>query len=105
VTPLLVDAFLEGVEVEGLEGAAGVEVAGVVGDEELAGDEVDVGFDVAEALVESVEERAGVFVVVVGVGLREGFGGGGDEEECEDGGWKMEDGAHAAFVADWRARC
>jgi len=28
VTPLLVDAFLEGVEVEGLEGAAGVEVAG-----------------------------------------------------------------------------
>ena len=64
--------------VEGLEGAAGVEVARVVGDEELTGDEVDVGFDVAEAGVEGVGEGVGVFVVVVGVGLGEGFGGGGD---------------------------
>jgi len=39
-----------------------------VGDEELVADEVYVGLDAAEAVVERVEEGAGVLVVVVRVG-------------------------------------
>lgn len=58
----------ERVEVEGFEGAARVEFGGVVTDEELVADEEDVGLDAAEAVVEGVEERARVLVVVVGVG-------------------------------------
>ena len=41
----------------------------VVRDEECAIDEVDVRFYAAETVIERVEERAGVFVVVVGVGV------------------------------------
>ena len=58
----------ERVEVEGFEGAGRVEVGRVVGDEELVADQVDVGLDAAEAVVEGVEEGSGVLVVVVGVG-------------------------------------
>jgi len=36
-------------------------------DEEFSINEVDVGFDAAEAIIERVEERALVFVIIVGV--------------------------------------
>ena len=62
------DPGRERVEVEGFEGAGGVEVLGVVRDQELAVDEVDVRLDAAEAVVQGVEEGTGVLVVVVGVG-------------------------------------
>ncbi|GAA3292201.1 hypothetical protein GCM10020295_10870 [Streptomyces cinereospinus] len=39
-----------------------------MGDEELVAHEVDVGLDAAEAVVEGVEERPGMLVVVVRVG-------------------------------------
>lgn len=45
-----------------------------MGDEELVADEVDVGLDAAEAVVEGVEEGAGVLVVVVGVRAPQGAG-------------------------------
>lgn len=58
----------ERVEVERFEGAGRVEIDGVVGDEELVADEVDVGLDTPEAVGEGVEQGALVVVVVVGVG-------------------------------------
>ena len=58
----------EGVQVEGFEGTGRVEVRRVVCDEKLVADEMDVGLDAAEAVVEGVEEGTGMLVVVVGVG-------------------------------------
>lgn len=63
------DAFAQGVEVEAFEGASGVEAEPIMGDEELALAEVDIGFDAGEAMVEGVLEGAFVVVVVVGVGF------------------------------------
>jgi hypothetical protein len=37
----------------------------------VALDEVDVGFDAAEALLEGIDERTRVFVIIMGVGARE----------------------------------
>jgi hypothetical protein len=71
------DTLFQGVQVEGLKGAVGAELARVVADEEVALDEVDVGFDAAKSLVEGVEERAGMFVIVVGVGAGERARAGG----------------------------
>ncbi len=62
------DAGGERIQVQRLQGAGGVEVLGVVGDQQLSADEVDVRLDAAEAVVEGVEQRAGVLVVVVRVG-------------------------------------
>lgn len=66
------DAGGERGEVEGFEGAGRVEVDRVVGDEELVADEVDVGLDAAEAVVEGVEQGPQVLVVVMGVGTPQG---------------------------------
>jgi hypothetical protein len=40
-------------------------------DEELAIHEVDIGFDTAEAAVQGVQQRAFVFVVIVGVAMNQ----------------------------------
>lgn len=73
------DAFAEGGEVETFEGPVGAGLVRVMGYEECALNEVDIGFDAAEAVVEGIEERAVVFVVVMSVGLGErcGVGRGG----------------------------
>ena len=42
-----------------------------MGDEEIAVDEVDVGLDAVEAVVEGVEQRTRVIVVVVRVGAKQ----------------------------------
>ena len=69
------DAFLalrkicQRVEVETFQGAIGFEICAIVGDEEFSFHEIDVGLDAGEAVREGVEERAGVFVIVVSVCL------------------------------------
>ena len=77
------DAFAERVEVQGLERALGLQVLAVMGDEQLAVHEVDVGLDRAESVVQGVEQRTLVRVVVVRVGARERRSGGG--RSVEDG--------------------
>jgi hypothetical protein len=49
---MLFSAVAEGIEVELLEGAFGLGLVAVVGDEELSINEVDIGFHAAEAMVE-----------------------------------------------------
>lgn len=68
------DAGCQRFQVERREGALRVEVDRVMGDEELTFDEVDVRLDAGEAVVEGVEERPGVLVVVVRVGAQQGSG-------------------------------
>jgi hypothetical protein len=57
------------VQVERGERAGRVEVRGIVGDEQVAVDEVDVRLDAGEAVRERVVQRPGVQVVVVRVGV------------------------------------
>jgi hypothetical protein len=66
------DALFERVEVERLERAVGAELAGVVADQEMALQNVDIGFDTAKTLLERVRQGMGVFVIVVGMGSSEG---------------------------------
>ena len=64
-------ALAEGIEIEFLKGALGAEVLAIMSDQELAVDEVNVRFDAAESLIQSIGERVRVFVIVVGVGAEE----------------------------------
>jgi len=54
-----------------LEGAVGLYLGSVMGDQELAVHEVDVSFHTAEAVIESIEERVGMLVIVVGMNIGE----------------------------------
>lgn len=58
----------EWVEVKGLKGAAGLNFVAVMSDEELTVDEVNIGFDAAESMIEGVEEWAIMFVIIMGMG-------------------------------------
>jgi hypothetical protein len=64
-------AVAQRVEVERLQGAIRFHLIAVMGDQQGAVDEPDVGLDRAEPVVQGVEERALVFVVVVGMGAWE----------------------------------
>jgi hypothetical protein len=66
---MLFSAVAEGIEVELLEGAFGLGLVAVVGDEELSINEVDIGFHAAEAMVEGIEQGARVLIIVMGMGL------------------------------------
>jgi hypothetical protein len=79
---------LEGIEIERSESAIGFEILAIVRDEKFAADEVDVGFNAGESVIEGVEKRAGVFVVIMRMGLGKGgryFSSDGfeEKEECE----------------------
>ncbi len=62
-------AIAEGIEVEGGEGAFGAHLMPVMGNEELAVDEMDVGFDGVESVIQSEGEGPFLFVIVVGMGV------------------------------------
>jgi hypothetical protein len=62
--------FFERGEIEVFESAIGLEIASFMADEKFAVGKVDVSFNAAEVVVQSVEERAGVFVIIVSVGLQ-----------------------------------
>ncbi len=70
VAAVLRDAIGERRQVERFQRAVGPQLQTVVADKELAGDREHVGLDTRETVVERVEERARVLVVVVGVGVR-----------------------------------
>jgi hypothetical protein len=65
------DPARQRLEVERLQGPVGLDLRQVVRDQELAADQPDVGLDAGETVVECIEERSLVLVVVVRVGLRQ----------------------------------
>ena len=65
---VLPDPFAQRIEVKRLKRSTGFRVTPLVRDEQLAIDQPDIDFDAAKSLVQSVEERAIVEVVVVRVG-------------------------------------
>jgi hypothetical protein len=78
-------AIAEGIEVEGGEGASGSDLIPVMGNEELAIDEMDIGFDGVESVVEGEGEGLFLFVIVVGMGVGEWGWLGGLRVEGEEG--------------------
>jgi hypothetical protein len=44
-----------------------------MGDQELAIDEIDVSFHAAEAMVQRVQQRAFVLVVIMGMGMNQWY--------------------------------
>jgi hypothetical protein len=64
---VLQNAGAERIEVKRLEGRSGSDLVEIMRDEELAVDEVNVGFNVAEAMIEGVKEGSGVKIIVVGM--------------------------------------
>ncbi len=68
---MLSDAVAKRFEVQSLERAVGPQFAPSVRDQQLAVDEEDVGFDAGEAVIERIEQRPLVKIVVVSVGLCE----------------------------------
>ena len=83
---VFLSALFERGEVKIVESAVRLEIASFVADQEFAVGKVNVGFDAAEAVVQSIEERAGVFVIVVSVGLekRGGIGVVGSKERDDN---------------------
>jgi hypothetical protein len=76
----LTDSFEQGFEVERFERSFRAELRSVVGYQELILDEEDIGLDAAEAVVERIQERSFLEVIIVGMGLwqrddRGGLGG------------------------------
>jgi hypothetical protein len=65
-------ALTEGTEVKGLECSIGGGLVPIVGDEQLAIDQVNIGLDARESVIESVEERTRMFVIVMGMSLWQG---------------------------------
>ncbi|MHA7209950.1 hypothetical protein [Arthrobacter sp. MDT1-65] len=62
-----VHQLIERIEIEAFERDSSSDICEVVGYEKLAVDQPYVRFDTGEAVLEGIEQRAVVFVVVVGV--------------------------------------
>jgi hypothetical protein len=58
-------AGAEGIEVEGLQGAFRDGLLAVMGDEQPAVDEPDIGLDAVEAVVKGIEQRPRVGIIIV----------------------------------------
>jgi hypothetical protein len=68
---VLYDACAQWLEVEGFQRAPRVNLVGIMSDQQPAVDQMDVCFDVAEAVLESIEQRTLMLVIVMSVSLRQ----------------------------------
>ena len=63
----------QGIEIEFFESAFRLDLAAHVRDEQLAIDEINVGFNAAKAVIERIEQWAFVLVIVVGMEAGQGL--------------------------------
>jgi len=72
VTAVGLEAVAERIEVERLQGALRFYIAPVVRDEEFSVHQVHIGLDAAKALIQGIEQRAFMLVIVVRMGAGQG---------------------------------
>ena len=71
VTLMLFHSFTKRIEVKGLQGSRRSEFQSMMSDEQLDIDKKDIRFNATEPMLQSVEQRPRVVIVVVGVSLRQ----------------------------------
>jgi hypothetical protein len=91
------DSLAQRIEVKRFEGSSRSGFMQVMGNEQFAVHQVDIRLDTAKAMIKSIQQRAGMFIIIVRMGARQGhdrngesglFGARGDgEEEQGNYGW------------------
>ena len=64
---VLLHALAQGIEIQLLKRAFGLDLAALMGDEELSLDEINVRLDAAKTMIERIEQWPFVLVIIVGV--------------------------------------
>ena len=68
---VLLHALAQRVEVERLQRPLRFHLVAVMGDEQAAINEMNIGLDAAKAVVQGVEQRAFVLIVIMGMGVNQ----------------------------------